>query len=44
MTSSDVLDTAFAVQLTQAADILLKDLDAVIAADPAGARLSMPIP
>jgi adenylosuccinate lyase len=32
MTSSDVLDTAFAVQLTQAADILLKDLDAVIAA------------
>jgi adenylosuccinate lyase len=30
MTSSDVLDTAFAVQLTQAADLLLKDLDAVI--------------
>jgi adenylosuccinate lyase len=32
MTSSDVLDTALAVQLTQAADLLLKDLDAVIAA------------
>ena len=30
MTSSDVLDTAFAVQLTQAADLLLKDIDAVI--------------
>jgi adenylosuccinate lyase len=32
MTSSDVLDTALAVQLTEAADLLLKDLDAVIAA------------
>ncbi len=32
MTSSDVLDTAFAVQLTQAADLLLKDLDGVLAA------------
>ncbi len=32
MTSSDVIDTAFSVQLTQAADILLKDLDAVLAA------------
>ncbi len=32
MTSSDVLDTALAVQLTQAADILLKDLDAVLRA------------
>ena len=32
MTSSDVLDTAFAVQLTQASDLLLKDIDAVIAA------------
>ncbi len=32
MTSSDVLDTAFAVQLTRAADILLDDLDAVLAA------------
>ena len=32
MTSSDVLDTCFAVQLTQAADILLADLDAVLAA------------
>src|SRR6201996_3564619 len=32
MTSSDVLDTALAVQLTQATDLLLKDLDAVIAA------------
>src|SRR3984885_5216302 len=31
-TSSDVRDTALAVQLTQAADLLLKDLDAVIAA------------
>ena len=32
MTSSDVLDTRFAVQLTQAADILLADLDRVLAA------------
>jgi len=32
MTSSDVLDTCFAVQLTEAADMLLADLDAVLAA------------
>jgi adenylosuccinate lyase len=32
MTSSDVLDTCFAVQLTQAADILLADIDRVLAA------------
>jgi adenylosuccinate lyase len=32
MTSSDVLDTALAVQLTQAADLLLKDLDALMRA------------
>jgi len=32
MTSSDVLDTCLAVQLTQAAVILLTDLDAVLAA------------
>ncbi len=32
MTSSDVLDTCLAVQLTQAADILLADLDRVLAA------------
>src|SRR5277367_4985168 len=32
LTSSDVLDTCLAVQLTQAADILLADLDAVLAA------------
>ena len=32
MTSSDIIDTAFSVQLTQAADILLKDLDDVLAA------------
>jgi adenylosuccinate lyase len=32
MTSSDVLDTCLAVQLTQAADILLLDLDLVLAA------------
>ncbi len=32
MTSSDVLDTALAVQLTQATDILLKDMDGVLAA------------
>ena len=32
MTSSDVLDTCFAVQLTQAADLLLAGLDAVLAA------------
>jgi adenylosuccinate lyase len=31
MTSSDVLDTCLAVQLTQAADILLADLDTVLA-------------
>ncbi|EJW21633.1 hypothetical protein IMCC14465_14290 [alpha proteobacterium IMCC14465] len=32
MTSSDVLDTCFNVQLTRAADILLADLDALLAA------------
>lgn len=32
MTSSDVIDTAFAVQLTQAADLLLQDIDKVLAA------------
>ncbi|MFA7596949.1 MAG: adenylosuccinate lyase [Novosphingobium sp.] len=32
MTSSDVLDTALAVQLTRAADLLLADLDALLAA------------
>src|SRR5579859_2350920 len=32
MTSSDVLDTCLAVQLTQAADILLDDLDGLLAA------------
>ena len=32
MTSSDVVDTCFAVQLTQAADLLLKDLDGLLAA------------
>ncbi len=32
MTSSDVVDTCFAKQLTQAADILLKDLDGILAA------------
>jgi adenylosuccinate lyase len=32
MTSSDVLDTCLSVQLTQAADLLIKDLDAVLAA------------
>src|ERR1700722_9916595 len=32
MTRSDVLDTCLSVQLTQAADLLLKDLDAVLAA------------
>ena len=32
MTSSDVLDTCLAVQLSQAADLLLQDLDAVLAA------------
>ncbi len=31
MTSSDVLDTCLAVQLTQASDILLADLDALLA-------------
>lgn len=31
MTSSDVVDTAFAVQLTQAADILIKDIEKVMA-------------
>jgi adenylosuccinate lyase len=32
MTSSDVLDTTLSVQMTQAADILLRDIDAVMAA------------
>jgi adenylosuccinate lyase len=32
MTSSDVLDTCLAVQLTEAADLLLADLDGVLAA------------
>jgi adenylosuccinate lyase len=32
MTSSDVLDTAFAVQLKQAADLLIEDLDHLLAA------------
>ncbi len=32
MTSSDVLDTAFAVQLTQAADLLIKGFDSVLKA------------
>ncbi|TGW07092.1 adenylosuccinate lyase, partial [Mesorhizobium sp. M2D.F.Ca.ET.145.01.1.1] len=32
MTSSDVLDTCFAVQLTRASDILLADIDALLAA------------
>ncbi len=32
MTSSDVLDTTLSVQLTQAADILLRDIDTVMAA------------
>ncbi len=32
LTSSDVLDTCFALQLTQAADLLLADLDALLAA------------
>jgi adenylosuccinate lyase len=32
MTSSDVLDTCLAVQLSQASDILLKDLDGLLAA------------
>ncbi len=32
MTSSDVLDTCFSVQLTQAADLLIADVDAVMAA------------
>ena len=30
LTSSDVLDTAFAVQLTRAADLLIEDLDALL--------------
>ncbi|MGE0222720.1 MAG: adenylosuccinate lyase [Acetobacteraceae bacterium] len=32
MTSSDILDTCLSVQMTQAADLLLQDLDAVLAA------------
>ena len=32
MTSSDVLDTCFNIQLTRAADLLLADLDALLAA------------
>ena len=30
MTSSDVLDTCLAVQLTQAADLLIEDMDALL--------------
>ncbi len=32
MTSSDVLDTCLAVQLTRASDILIADVDALLAA------------
>jgi adenylosuccinate lyase len=32
MTSSDVIDTSFSVQLTQSADLLLKGMDSVLAA------------
>lgn len=32
MTSSDVLDTCFAIQLTRASDLLIADLDALLAA------------
>ncbi|PJB72271.1 MAG: adenylosuccinate lyase [Alphaproteobacteria bacterium CG_4_9_14_3_um_filter_47_13] len=32
MTSSDVVDTAFAVQLTQSADLLLQDMDLLLSA------------
>ena len=32
MTSSDVLDTCFNIQLTRAADILLADMDGLLAA------------
>src|ERR1700730_16879350 len=32
MTSSDVLDTCFAVQLSRAADLLIADIDALLAA------------
>ncbi|MDD3029107.1 MAG: adenylosuccinate lyase [Alphaproteobacteria bacterium] len=32
MTSSDVLDTSFAVQLTQASDIIIKDIDDILEA------------
>ena len=32
MTSSDIIDTAFAMQLTQASDIILADLDRLLAA------------
>jgi len=38
MTSSDVLDTCLAVQMTQAADLLLADLDALLAALKARAQ------
>ncbi|HEY8964637.1 MAG TPA: adenylosuccinate lyase, partial [Alphaproteobacteria bacterium] len=38
MTSSDVIDTAFSVQLTQAADILIKDVDKLLAAIKKRAR------
>jgi len=38
MTSSDVLDTCLAVQMTQAADLLLADMDKMLAALEARAR------
>jgi hypothetical protein len=43
MTSSDVLDTCLAVQLKQASDILLKDLDGLLAALKKRAGLSDPL-
>ena len=40
MTSSDVLDTCLAVQLKQAADMLIADLDALLAAARSAAPAS----
>jgi Adenylosuccinate lyase (EC 4.3.2.2) len=46
MTSSDVLDTTFNIQLVRAADILLADMDRVLAGaeDPRLSNTRIPIP
>ena len=40
LTSSDVLDTALALQMREACDLILQDIDALLDADPARAPTS----